>query len=122
MIKRIFFVILPIITLVVLLLISHNLGYECIFRKYLDIRCAGCGLTRSFYSLMHFKILDCIYYNILTFPLLGLLVYYEYLAIRDIVLKRDELFKKFAHFLAKGAYVIFILFLLAILINNVHQI
>ncbi|MBO4245903.1 MAG: DUF2752 domain-containing protein [Bacilli bacterium] len=99
MIKRIFHLLLPFIIILGLFLISKYLGYQCIFRKYLHIHCAGCGLTRSFNALFHGNISDCLYYNVLTFPIIGMVIFYEVLAVKDIIKKQNKLFDTYFGFI-----------------------
>ena len=99
MFKRIFNILLPFLIIIGLFLFSHYVGYECVFRKFLHIHCAGCGLTRSFNALFHLNIRDCLYYNVLTFPIIGMLIYYEYLAIKDLVKKEHKLFNVYFSFI-----------------------
>lgn len=35
----------------------------CMFRQIFDIPCPGCGMSRSFYYLLHADIEKCLYYN-----------------------------------------------------------
>ncbi|MCF8342397.1 MAG: DUF2752 domain-containing protein [Chitinophagaceae bacterium] len=35
----------------------------CMLRQLFDIPCPGCGMTRSFYYLLHADIDKCLYYN-----------------------------------------------------------
>ncbi len=122
MFKRIFWFIFPFIIVVGLYVFSHYTGYECIFRKYLHIHCGGCGLTRSIYYLIHLDIKKCLYYNILTFPLLFTFGYYETLAIKDIIKKENKLFDTFFAFLEKYFIIIILLVIASMLYENICQI
>lgn len=122
MIKKIIILCTPILAFLLILFLSHTLEYECIFRKYFDFRCAGCGITRSFYALIHLHILDSLYYNILTIPIIGMFIYYVYLNIKDIKNHTNDTFKVLLKFWQKYYMVIIIAILITILINNVHQI
>ena len=122
MFKRIFNILLPFIIIVGLYLISHYMGYECIFRKYLHVHCAGCGLTRSINALIHLNISDCLYYNVLTFPIIGMLIFYEYLAIKDLIKKQNKLFETYFGFIVNHIVFFAGLVIVSIVYENICQI
>lgn len=122
MIKKIVILITPILAFLLILFLSHTLKYECVFRKYFDFRCAGCGITRSFNELIHFHILESLYYNILTIPIIGSFIYYIYLNVKDIKNHTNDTFKTLIKIWKKYYMIIIIIILITMLINNVHQI
>ena len=122
MFKRILYILLPFIIIVGLYIFSHYTGYECIFRRYLHIHCAGCGLTRSFNALFHGNISDCLYYNVLTFPIIGMLIYYEYLAIKDMIRKENKLFETYFGFIINHIVLFAGLIIVSMVYENICQI
>ncbi len=52
---------------------------ECMFHRMTGWYCAGCGMTRASYSLMHFRVADALGYNplgviLLPFVMLGIIL------------------------------------------------
>ena len=117
MFKRIFNLLLPFLIIIGLYIFSHYTGYECVFRRYLHIHCAGCGLTRSIYELIHLNIGGCLYYNILTFPIILMVIFYEGLAIRDIIKKENKLFDTYFGFIIN--HIVF--FALLVIVSAVYE-
>lgn len=78
--KRLFNLVLIIISAVIFLLITIYLleliNFTCIYRKLFNIYCPGCGLTRMIKSLFEFKIYQAFRYNPLFFVLLILIIPY----------------------------------------------
>ena len=52
-------------TLFVYLAITNIFSFKCIFKDLFGIRCPGCGLTRSFISILNFDFISAIKYNFL---------------------------------------------------------
>jgi len=48
---------------------------KCTLHKYTGLHCAGCGLTRSVFSLLHGEVLQSLAYNVLWPILLGILIW-----------------------------------------------
>ena len=42
---------------------------ECVFKSLFSVRCPGCGLTRSFRSILNLDFYNAFNYNILGIPL-----------------------------------------------------
>ena len=122
MFKRVFNILLPFIIVFGLYLFSQYTGFECIYRRYLHVHCAGCGLTRSFYALFHGNISDCLYYNVLTFPIIGMVLYYEYLAIKDLIKKENKLFDTYFGFILNHIVLIGGLIIVSLVYENVANI
>lgn len=49
-----------------------NITIPCLFHKITGLYCPGCGITRMFVSLLHFRIKEAFFYNQLVFCLLPL--------------------------------------------------
>ncbi|MBQ2807845.1 MAG: DUF2752 domain-containing protein [Bacteroidaceae bacterium] len=47
----------------------------CLFSRFLDIECWGCGITRAFFSLLYGKFIQAWEYNPLIVPLFPLLIW-----------------------------------------------
>lgn len=69
-----FLFLLSIIVIFCILFILH-IPIECVFLKYLHIKCPGCGLTRSFDAIMHFNLISAFHYNILGIPIFIFMIY-----------------------------------------------
>ena len=75
-IKKYKITILTFIISVLNILFLYLVGYECPWKKYFDIDCAGCGATRMVIALLHFEFYQAFRYNPLMFVLLILTIFY----------------------------------------------
>lgn len=67
--NKIIFSIFFIFAFIVLVYIYFNDPSEkpfvpCMFYELTGLKCPGCGITRSIYSLMHFKFIEAIKFNV----------------------------------------------------------
>ncbi len=70
-------------------------------------------------ALLKLDIIQSLKYNILTIPLLVFAIFVTYLIIYDIIKKQNCWFTKMTDFLKKQQIFIYVLVLLATLINNI---
>ena len=56
-------------TLFIFIIVTGKVNVECLFKKIFHISCPGCGLTRSFRSILNLDFINAFKYNILGIPL-----------------------------------------------------
>ena len=113
----IFFILL----LFFLLPIIFKVQISCPFKKIFHLSCPGCGLTRSIFSLLHFQILDSLYYNILGIPLFITLIISYSLVVIDII-KKENYLQTFWNYITKHYKVLIFLLIITFILNNIHKI
>lgn len=89
--KRVYksiFLLLEGILFVLLFIVKINI--PCFFKTYFHVPCIGCGMTRAFDALFHFKVLDSISYNILAIPLFIFFILLNGYIIYDIYHNKDK--------------------------------
>ena len=78
MIKRLIKVLLIYIVVILLALLLVKLveflDYECLYKKLLNIYCAGCGTTRMFESIIHLEFYQAFRYNPYMFLIVAFIV------------------------------------------------
>ena len=67
--KRIVYIFVLVISLVLILLFLELINYKCIYRELFNIYCAGCGFTRMVKSIIHLDFYQAFRYNPLCFIL-----------------------------------------------------
>lgn len=110
------------IVIIPILIFILDLKLHCIFKYYLDIRCPGCGLTRSLYALLNGNILESLYYNILTIPLVIISISLVVLLIYDTINNHNNCLNMLNNFFTKHYKLILFILLTVMIINNIHQI
>ena len=103
------------------LIIFLNVQINCPIKKYFHIACPGCGLTRSIFSLLKFKIIDSLNYNILGLPLFITMGISYILIIVDILKQKNYLFH-FWKLITKHYKLIIVLVIITFILNNFQQI
>ena len=63
-------------TLFIFIIVTGKVNVECLFKKIFHISCPGCGLTRSFRSILNLDFINAFKYNILGIPLFILCIIY----------------------------------------------
>ena len=54
-------------TLFIFIIVTGKVNVECLFKKIFHISCPGCGLTRSFRSILNLDFINAFKYKILYF-------------------------------------------------------
>lgn len=63
----------------------------CPVKRWLGIRCPGCGLTRGFVAILRGNFVEAVRYHVLSLPLFVGAVGYTVCSISDILLDRNDL-------------------------------
>lgn len=74
--KRIFYIILLLLTLIIILYSLDLINYKCIYKELFNIYCAGCGFTRMIKSIIKLDFYQAFRYNPLFFILFVLFIPY----------------------------------------------
>lgn len=101
---------------------SGIINVYCLFKSLFGIRCPGCGLTRSFRSILSLDFYSAFNYNILGIPLfiVGIIVLIS--MIIDIIRNDNKTINYIFKFLKKYYVVIIILIIITTIINNINGI
>lgn len=113
--------ILLIVLLIIIFVIVYHPMIDCLIKKYLGFSCPACGLSRAFYSIMNLKIKEAIEYNILSLPLFCFITISICSLIYDIF-GNKHLTEKIFSYVVKYFYVIVVLLVLSMIINNIKGI
>lgn len=92
----------------------NYVNYECFWKKYFNITCAGCGFTRMIEALFHFDFYQAFRYNPLLFVLVILFTLYLIYVLICALLK-----KKYFKSGYKSLVMMIILIMVYMLLRNV---
>lgn len=106
----------------VFLMVCGCIHYSCIFKRVFDIRCPGCGLTRSFDCILSLDMVSAIRYNILGISLFIILIVFSIMFILDIVKNRFTTINLIMKIFSKYYLVIVLILLITMVINNINGI
>jgi len=121
--KRLFNILLLLLGISFIVIITSGIiNYTCIFKNLFGICCPGCGLTRSFRSIIQLDFYSAFNYNILGIPLfifgiitcIGLVI--------DIIKNDNRTIHYILILLEKYYIFIIILVIIAMIINNIRGI
>lgn len=102
-------------------LVLFLLKPECVFLKTFGIRCPACGMTRALELVFKGRIIESFYYNIFgfLFVIFGFIIFLVIFI--DIFYKRNYL-EALTNFFIKYYWIIILLFLISMIVNNFRQI
>ncbi|MFI3261155.1 MAG: DUF2752 domain-containing protein [bacterium] len=99
-------------------LLSNNI-FDCIFTKYLNIHCPGCGLTRSFRAILNLDFKTAFNYNYLGIPIFFGIIILFILLIYDVLTFKFTFTKKILDFCDKQYKFILFIIIIMFIINNI---
>lgn len=108
--------------LFIYIVVSGLIPFECLFKKIFDIRCPGCGLTRSFRDIINLNFGSAIKYNILGIPLFIIIFGLSIGLSIDIILNTNETLKYINNFFKKNYIIIIFILIITGIINNINGI
>ena len=108
--------------LFIYLIISNKVKFYCIFKRFLGIRCPGCGLTRSFKAIINLDFLTAFKYNILGIPLFIVFLIAVILLIIDIIKNTTILENILNKILSKYSLIFIFLLFISMVVNNIRGI
>ena len=101
---------------------SGTINVNCLFKSLFDIRCPGCGLTRSFRAILDLDFYSAFNYNILGIPLFIVGIIIVISMIIDIIRNDNKTITYIFNFLKNYYIITIITLIITIIINNVKGI
>jgi len=105
----------------VLLYVLLNINIGCFFRKFFNLRCPGCGLTRAFLAIFNLDFITAFKYNIISIPLFIIIVVINILLLNDIIFNKNRIYN-FIERILKHYRLILVLIIVTTIINNINKI
>ena len=113
----------------ILILLGEGISYylikikeitiPCFFKYLTNIPCPGCGLTRSFISILNLELISAIKYNILGIPLFITIILLNIYLIKDIIYNKKSTITLINKILTNYKIIIFLL-IISEIINIYH--
>ena len=101
--------------------ISSKIKLVCVFKKYLNINCPGCGLTRAFKSILSFDLITATKYNVLSIPLFICMIIFIFSIIKDIVLNKETTIVFLNNIFKRHCVILLIIIFITMIINNINS-
>lgn len=103
------------------LLMISLMPVTCLIYQVTGIYCPSCGMTRAFYSILHFQFIDAFNYNILSIPLFVFIIVSVFSLLYEIFKNKFTYISNLLNILSKKPVIFIILFLLLIsfILNNI---
>ena len=121
--KRLINILLLIFGISFIWIVTGNIiKINCLFKSLLNIRCPGCGLTRSFRAIFNLDFDSAFNYNILGIPLIIISIIIIISMIIDIIRNNNKTIIYIFNFLKKFYIIIIILLIITTIINNIKGI
>lgn len=102
--------------------ISSKIKLVCVFKKYLNINCPGCGLTRAFKSILSFDLITATKYNVLSIPLFICMIIFIFSIIKDIALNKETIIVFLNNIFKRHCVILLIIIFITMIINNINSI
>lgn len=102
--------------------ISSKIKLVCVFKKYLNINCPGCGLTRAFKSILSFDLITATKYNVLSIPLFICMIIFIFSIIKDVVLNKETTIVFLNNIFKRHYVILLIIIFITMIINNINSI
>ena len=115
--KRILYSLLVFFLIIAFIYLMTISNYECPIKKFLHINCLGCGLSKSFISILKLDFIQSIKYNVLGIPLFIFMIYFTLSIIKDIILNNFITIPKILKFLSNNYILLIISISISYILN-----
>ena len=109
-------------TLFIFIIVTGKVNVECLFKKIFHISCPGCGLTRSFRSILNLDFINAFKYNILGIPLFVSFIVFSIMLIFDIIKNSNTSIKVIMNVFKNYYLIIIFILIITMIINNINGI
>ena len=109
-------------TLFIFIIVTGKVNVECLFKKIFHISCPGCGLTRSFRSILNLDFINAFKYNILGIPLFVSFIVFSIMLIFDIIKNSNTSIKAIMNVFKNYYLIIIFILIITTIINNINGI
>ena len=109
-------------TLFIFIIVTGKVNVECLFKKIFHISCPGCGLTRSFRSILNLDFINAFKYNILGIPLFVSFIVFSIMLIFDIIKNSNTSIKVIMNVFKYYYLIIIFILIITMIINNINGI
>lgn len=116
--KYIINILMASMTVLLLVIFVFDIKLDCIFLKYLHIKCPACGLTRSFEAILNLDLVSAFKENIFGIPLFFSIIIIYIIYFIDLILKKNILGMLYTKFSKHYIVIILVLVILTVL-NNI---
>ncbi len=113
--------VLILIILISFLCLVAIMPVTCIFKTVTGINCPACGMTRAFWALLRFDILDALYQNLLCIPLFVFLICSIFMLFKDFVQNRFSYIPSVLRFFERHWILIIVLLIISFIFNNIKS-
>lgn len=110
---------LILIILITFLLIVLFVPVNCLFKEFTGFYCPSCGMTRAFYCIFNFDLINAFKLNIISIPIFIFLIFFLLNVFIDIIKNRFTFIPNLLKFFSKYYIIIIILIVLSFIYNNV---
>lgn len=116
----IFGIIIGIFLLTVLAITSNGEPF-CLFKRFFDIPCPGCGISRGVSAIFRGHFIEALRYNLLSYPVVLGAILVVFWNACDLIRSQDTFLKAFHRIkIGRVGFVILLLLTIANWIYNIH--
>ena len=112
-------IIIGLILVLPIIIFILDIKFDCLFKTYLNIECPACGLTRAYYELFSFNIINSLKYNLLAIPLAIFAIISVIFLTIDTFKNQKNYLKSLNKFFSKHYLLIIIILAINMIINNI---
>lgn len=102
-------------------MLFEKIYIPCLIKKYFNISCPFCGITRAVKSLLKLDVIESLNYNMLIIPFIIFIITLNVFLIYDIV-KNQRKTNNFMNILGNHYIFLIIIFIINTIINNIKRI
>ena len=113
-------IIIPFILIVFGIVELIGMDIPCLFKLIFDIPCPGCGMTRAFRQILKLNFKKAMYYNILSVPLLIVIIILIICLVKDFI-KKENTVEKFIKNMDSKYYILVVILLIISEIVNIYH-